>query len=53
MNVDVPHGVVDGVDGMRRKVRQVLQAGADWIKLCTSGGVLSPAISRPRPVLGR
>jgi imidazolonepropionase-like amidohydrolase len=41
-NVDVPHGVVDGVDGMRRKVREVLQAGADWIKLCTSGGVLSP-----------
>jgi len=40
--VDVPHGVVDGVDGMRRKVREVLQAGADWIKLCTSGGVLSP-----------
>lgn len=42
MGVDVPHGVVDGVDGMRRKVREVLQAGADWIKLCTSGGVLSP-----------
>jgi imidazolonepropionase-like amidohydrolase len=42
MNVDVPHGVVDGVDGMRRKVREVIQAGADWIKLCTSGGVLSP-----------
>lgn len=42
MSVDVPHGVVDGVDGMRRKVREVLQAGADWIKLCTSGGVLSP-----------
>jgi imidazolonepropionase-like amidohydrolase len=41
MNVDVPHGVVDGVDGMRHKVREVLQAGADWIKLCTSGGVLS------------
>jgi imidazolonepropionase-like amidohydrolase len=42
MNVDVPHGVVDGVDGMRHKVREVLHAGADWIKLCTSGGVLSP-----------
>jgi imidazolonepropionase-like amidohydrolase len=42
MDVDVPHGVVDGVDEMRRKVREVLQAGADWIKLCTSGGVLSP-----------
>ena len=41
-HVDVPHGVVDGVDAMRRKVREVLQAGADWIKLCTSGGVLSP-----------
>src|ERR1017187_1146906 len=39
MGVDVPHGVVDGVDDMRRKVRQVLHAGADWIKLCTSGGV--------------
>ncbi|HVC42647.1 MAG TPA: amidohydrolase family protein [Candidatus Saccharimonadales bacterium] len=42
MNVDVPHGVVDGVDAMRRKVREVLHARADWIKLCTSGGVLSP-----------
>ncbi len=40
-DIDVPHGVVDGPDEMRRKVRQVLQAGADWIKLCTSGGVLS------------
>ena len=38
---DVPHRVVDGVDGMRHKVREVLRAGADWIKLCTSGGVLS------------
>jgi imidazolonepropionase-like amidohydrolase len=28
---------------MRRRVREVLAAGADWIKLCTSGGVLSPA----------
>src|ERR1019366_4410454 len=42
MSVDVPHGVVDGVDAMRHKVREVLHAGADWIKLCTSGGVLSP-----------
>src|SRR4029077_17211701 len=39
--LDVPDGVVDGVDGMRRKVREVLRAGANWIKLCTSGGVLS------------
>jgi imidazolonepropionase-like amidohydrolase len=41
--LDIPHGVVDGVDDMRRKVRAVLRAGADWIKLCTSGGVLSPS----------
>lgn len=40
--VDVPHGRVDGVDAMRRRVREVLRAGADAIKLCTSGGVLSP-----------
>src|ERR1700737_355570 len=39
--LDVPDGVVDGVDGMRHKVREVLRAGATWIKLCTSGGVLS------------
>jgi len=30
---------------MRHKVREVLRSGADWIKLCTSGGVLSPADS--------
>ncbi|HEX3630444.1 MAG TPA: amidohydrolase family protein [Candidatus Dormibacteraeota bacterium] len=39
--VDIPDGVVDGIDGMRRRAREVLRAGGDWIKLCTSGGVLS------------
>ncbi|HEV2036840.1 MAG TPA: amidohydrolase family protein [Candidatus Dormibacteraeota bacterium] len=39
---DRPYMVVDGVEAMRRRVREVLRAGADWIKLCTSGGVLSP-----------
>jgi imidazolonepropionase-like amidohydrolase len=42
---DVPRGVVDGADEMRHKVREILRAGADWIKLCTSGGVLSSADS--------
>jgi imidazolonepropionase-like amidohydrolase len=42
---DVPSGVVDGEEAMRAKVREVLRAGADWIKLCTSGGVLSSADS--------
>jgi imidazolonepropionase-like amidohydrolase len=32
----------DGVDEMRKAVRRVLRAGADWIKLCTTGGVVSP-----------
>lgn len=42
---DMPHNVVDGVDAMRHKVREVLRAGADWIKLCASGGVLSASDS--------
>lgn len=42
---DIPYSVVDGQDQMRHKVREVLRADADWIKLCTSGGVLSPADS--------
>jgi imidazolonepropionase-like amidohydrolase len=40
--LDIPHGRVDGPDEMRRRVREVLRAGADNVKLCTSGGVLSP-----------
>jgi len=36
-----PNGVVDGIDGVRRVSREVLRAGADQIKIMTSGGVLS------------
>ncbi|HXM54340.1 MAG TPA: amidohydrolase family protein [Candidatus Dormibacteraeota bacterium] len=39
---DLPGSVVDGVETMRKRVRELVRAGADWIKLCTSGGVLSP-----------
>ncbi len=39
---DLPHSVVDGVEPIRKRVRELIRAGADWIKLCTSGGVLSP-----------
>jgi imidazolonepropionase-like amidohydrolase len=35
-----PH-LVDGPDSMRRAVRAVLRAGADWIKLATTGGLVS------------
>ena len=37
-----PSGLVDGPDEVRRKVREILRAGADVIKVATSGGVLSP-----------
>jgi imidazolonepropionase-like amidohydrolase len=37
-----PHNIVDGPEDMRRKVRELIRAGADIIKVCTSGGVLSP-----------
>lgn len=42
---DLPPSVVDGVEPMRRRVRELIRGGADWIKLCTSGGVLSPGDS--------
>ena len=37
-----PAGIVDGPDEVRRKVRELVRAGADVIKVATSGGVLSP-----------
>jgi imidazolonepropionase-like amidohydrolase len=37
-----PSTVVDGADEMRRTVRELVRAGADVIKVATSGGVLSP-----------
>lgn len=38
-----PSGVCDGVDGVRTKVREVVRAGADVIKIASSGGFFSPA----------
>ena len=38
-----PSGVCDGVDGVRQKVREVIRAGADVIKIASSGGFFSPA----------
>jgi imidazolonepropionase-like amidohydrolase len=37
-----PHTVVDGPEEVRLAVRKLLRAGADFIKLCSTGGVLSP-----------
>lgn len=37
----VPSGGCDGADDCRRKVREMLFAGADWVKFCTTGGISS------------
>jgi imidazolonepropionase-like amidohydrolase len=42
---DVPGGVSDGVEEVRKATRAILRAGADWIKLATTGGVLSTSDS--------
>jgi imidazolonepropionase-like amidohydrolase len=38
-----PEATADGPDEMRRVARTVLRAGADVLKVCTTGGVLSPS----------
>jgi imidazolonepropionase-like amidohydrolase len=37
-----PAGIVDGPEEMRKRVREIIRAGANVIKVHTSGGVLSP-----------
>jgi imidazolonepropionase-like amidohydrolase len=37
-----PDGICDGVEEVRKKVREVLRSGAEVIKVCSTGGVLSP-----------
>ena len=37
-----PDGICDGPDEVRRTVRRLVRAGADVLKVATSGGVLSP-----------
>jgi imidazolonepropionase-like amidohydrolase len=34
-------GVADGVEGVQRKTREIIKYGADLIKICATGGVLS------------
>ena len=40
---DLPPGVADGVDAVRHAARLQIRAGADWIKVMATGGVLSAA----------
>jgi imidazolonepropionase-like amidohydrolase len=37
-----PVGICDGVEEVRKKVRELLRAGAEVIKVCTTGGTMSP-----------
>lgn len=37
-----PAWTADGIEGVTRATREILRAGADLIKICTTGGVLSP-----------
>lgn len=38
----MPDGIADGVEEVRKKVREMLRAGADVIKVMATGGVSSP-----------
>jgi imidazolonepropionase-like amidohydrolase len=48
---DVPNGIADGVEEIRKTTREILRAGADWIKLSTTGGVLSTLDAPTSPQL--
>ena len=39
--VEMPSGIADGVEEVRRVVRRQIRAGADWIKVMATGGVFS------------
>lgn len=38
----MPNSLCDGVEEVRKKVREVLRAGAEVVKICSTGGVMSP-----------
>ena len=37
----LPNNVADGVDGVRKLARELLMAGADFLKICATGGITS------------
>lgn len=44
----IPAGVADGVDGVRAKAREIIRAGADFLKIATTGGWAPPGGPTPR-----
>jgi imidazolonepropionase-like amidohydrolase len=47
----LPSGIADGPDEMRKLVRTLLMAGADFIKICATGGITSLTDSWDEPQL--
>lgn len=45
----LPNPFADGADEVRRLVREVLMAGADFIKICSTGGITSVTDSWDEP----
>jgi imidazolonepropionase-like amidohydrolase len=43
-----PPYLVDGEDDVRLTVRKLLRSGVDWVKICTTGGLLSSGLDHPR-----
>ena len=37
----LPDNIADGVEGVRRLARELLMAGADFLKICATGGITS------------
>lgn len=48
-----PEGICDGVDEVRKATRAVLRSGADFVKLMSSGGVMSPSDEPEAPQFTR
>jgi imidazolonepropionase-like amidohydrolase len=42
MYPSLPDGVADGVEEVRKTVREIIRAGADFVKVMVTGGVISP-----------
>jgi imidazolonepropionase-like amidohydrolase len=45
----MPSGLCDGADGVSAKVREMIRAGADVIKIASSGGFISPSDDPNQP----
>lgn len=41
LHIEVPTRVADGVDEIRKSIREEVKRGADWIKVMATGGVMS------------